>query len=96
MARKAFSKADVEEAYFGGGNGVLENVHEGEFEQDGKMQSQEVIFRERATGKFYQYWGSRSGSPFTDWYYSIEDEPNEIELVEVAKATKTIEYWKAV
>lgn len=47
---------------------------EGEYTQDYKYQSREVIIKNEATGKFYSVCQTRSGSPFTDWHYEdIED-----------------------
>lgn len=42
-------------------------VEEGEFEQDGKYQSAQLIFTDGS--KFYAGDVTRSGSPFSDWEY---------------------------
>lgn len=61
-----------------------------EWEQDSKSQSRFLIFE--FEGKTYKVWQSRSGSPFTDWYYDECDvDAYEVERVEVV--TKA---WKAV
>ncbi|WP_426101496.1 hypothetical protein [Pseudomonas sp. PSPC3-3] len=74
----------------------LEQVEEGEWTQDHKYQQCDFIVKHLATGKFYSFYVSRSGSYHTDWYYSYEDEG--AELHEVQKVTETItrEVWQAV
>ena len=78
------------------GSDYWEIVEEGDWTQDYKYQIQENVVKHIPTGKFYQYEISRSGSPFTDWYYSYEDELPE--LYEVEKKSRTIvqEYWGVV
>ena len=56
----------------------------------------EMVFEEVETGKNFLYGISRSGSPFTDWHYSWEDEPDEIECSEVKKVEVTTHKWKVV
>ena len=62
--------------------------------QDGKYQSCQIIFE--FNKKYYVIDLTRSGSPFTDWYYSYEDwEDNEDIIcpeVEEVQITKTI--WR--
>ena len=52
------------------GCGDWEIVEEGKWVQDYKYQHKESVVKHVPTGKYYQYEISRSGSPFTDWYYS--------------------------
>ena len=83
---------EIEEGY-----GDWEVVEEGEWTQDHKRQHKESIVKYVPTGKYYQYEISRSGSPFTDWYYSYEggDFPD---LTEVEKKERVITetYWSVV
>lgn len=70
--------------------GVYQIVDEGDWNQDYKYQHRYIVFKHK--DKLYQLLVSRSGSPFTDWYYSYEDQEYfdcpEVEAVEV----KTIVY----
>lgn len=80
------------------GSGDWEVIEDGDWVQDYKYQIRTSVVLHVPTGKYYQYEMSRSGSPFTDWYYSYEDGGELPELFEVVKATRTIteEYWKGV
>ena len=64
-------------------------VDGGDWVQDGKYQEQTNIVKDSLTGKFYRYSISRSGSPFTDWYYPHQDESQHY-LEEVTQQTRTI------
>ena len=79
------------------GSETWEVVEEGEWTQDYKYQHKESVVKHIPSGKFYKYEVSRSGSPFSDWYYSYEDGgfPS---LCEVFQEERTIiqKYWKAV
>lgn len=79
------------------GSDTWEVVDEGEWVQDYKYQTKESIVKHIPTGKYYQYELSRSGSPFTDWYYSYEDGVFP-ELYEVVQEERTIvqKFWKVV
>lgn len=70
---------------------TLKVVEEGEFEQDYKYQSAELIFTDGE--KFYSSSVTRSGSPFTDWYY---EDYGDAEVDEVVKKEVTITKWVAV
>lgn len=89
------NKGDTERLSWGD-HPDFELVEEGEWAQDHKTQGCDFVVKHTASGKFYSFWISRSGSYHTDWYYSYEDE--EAELCEVQKVTETItrEVWKAV
>ena len=80
-----------------GGDGDWEIVEEGEWTQDYKYQHKESVVKHVPTGKCYHYEISRSGSPFTDWYYSHED-GDFPDLVEVEKKERvtTETYWSVV
>lgn len=62
----------------------LENyreIEESEWTQDYKYQSNEVVFELTLTNgekRYVEMHMSRSGSPFTDWYYSV-DGVNEVD-----------------
>ena len=79
------------------GCGNWEVVEEGEWTQDHKYQHKESVVKHVPTGKYYHYEISRSGSPFTDWYYSYED-GDFPDLVEVEKKERVITetYWSVV
>ena len=65
--------------------------------QDHKYQHKESVVKHVPTGKYYSYGISRSGSPFTDWYYSYED-GDFPDLTEVEKKERVITetYWSVV
>lgn len=68
-----------------------EIVEEGDWQVDHKWQHAENIIKHIPTGKFYSYTVSRSGSPYSDYYYSYEDggvELTEVQLVEKVVTTK--------
>ena len=61
---------------------------EGDFEQDGKYQSAELIFTDGS--KFFRAYITRSGSPFTDWHY---DDYGDADIDEVEKREVTVTRW---
>ena len=67
----------------------FEQVESSDWEVDYKWQHCEVIVKQLSTGKFFSYPLSRSGSPYSDYYYSYED--GGVELTEVQKLKKVIE-----
>ena len=67
----------------------FEEVESSDWEVDCKWQYCEVIVKQISTGKFYSYPLSRSGSPYSDYYYSYEDAG--VTLTEVQKVKKVIE-----
>ena len=73
---------------FWGGLDGYELVLEGDWDVDYKYQHMTVIVKHLDTGKYYEYSISRSGSPFSEYWYSYEDEGTE--LFEVEQVTKTI------
>lgn len=74
----------------------FEEVESSDWEVDYKWQYCEVIVKQFSTGKFYSYPLGRSGSPYSDYYYSYED--GGVTLTEVQKVKKVIETeeWIAV
>ena len=89
------TQEQVNELFFEGDievDGVtLTTVEEGDFEQDYKFQSAELIFTDGE--KFYKSEVIRSGSPFTDWEYvdwGVAD------VYEVEKVEVTVEKWANV
>jgi hypothetical protein len=71
-------------------------IEQGKWEDDGKYSYREVILQFDEDKAFYIYWESRSGSYFSDYYYAIEDEQDEIELAEVEKKEKVTYEWVTV
>lgn len=72
----------------------FEIVEEDEWTQDHKHQLKDWIFKYE--GKFYQLTESRSGSPFTDWYYDSDDWGSQVEVEEVEPVEVKITKWKVV
>lgn len=62
----------------------FELVREGSWEQDYKYQLRDDVYKHKESGRFFMHIQSRSGSPFSDWYY---DDP---QVVEVVPETKTV------
>lgn len=50
----------------------FEKIYEGYMVSDGKYERCLIVFKD-TTGVTYAVRISRSGSPFTDWYYDFED-----------------------
>ena len=96
--KRTFAWEQVKEAYWEEGNDLLEQVYEGPWEQEGKQQWQEVIFKATDDGKFYAFYATRSGSPFTDWYYDQFEyrTSDEEELTEVSKVKQITYSWEPV
>lgn len=61
---------------------------EGDWGVDCKYQFITNIYHRESDGKYFSMLVSRSGSPFTDYYYSYEDSGSE--LVEVALVEKVV------
>jgi hypothetical protein len=70
-------------------------VDTGEWVSYGKFDTKTVVFEDNLTGKFYAMYGDRSGSYYTDYEYSINNN-KEVECVEVKRITRTIEDWEKV
>jgi hypothetical protein len=95
MPKRTFHKTEVEEACWEGKSTRLTRAHQGNWVSEGKYDYRDNILQTK-DGKFYSHVESRSGSYFTDYYYSWENEPDEIELTEVREVEKTIKVWEAV
>ena len=70
----------------------FEVIEEGEWLVDCKYQHQEIIFKYQ--GKHYLLEHSRSGSPFTDYYYCSDDWRGEMEVPECIQVTRSIKEWQ--
>ena len=92
--KKKFKKEDIIECLWEGESNDLKLVEEGDWIAEYKYECCDVIFKDLKTEKTFLYPASRSGSPFTDWYYSWEDEPEEIECSEVEKIEVVTYKWK--
>jgi hypothetical protein len=67
---------------------------EGEWISEGKYEIKDIIFSYIILeGKFYKLEIHRSGSPFTDWYYSYEDWNDVVECDEVTPKEVTVTHW---
>ena len=71
----------------------LEFVDETDWIQEYKHQHSSVIFK--FNEQYYKWEIARTGSPYTDWYYSYDDYELDTlaECSLTTKATKMIEYW---
>ena len=72
-------------------------VVEGDWTQDCKYQVLENIVQHIPTGKYYKFFNSRSGSPFTDWdyEYNYRNLPTLTEVVKEVKVVETV-FWNEV
>jgi len=81
---------------------ILENESSDELEyvecsswvDEGKWSYQDYIFKH--DGKFYEVNLQRSGSYYSDYYYSSEDWGDEVECPEVERVEVTNHIWKPV
>jgi hypothetical protein len=71
-------------------------VESSEWINEGKYIYRDVIFRGLDDNKFWCYGESRSGSYFSDYWYSWDTEGNEVVLTQVEKVEKVIEVWESV
>lgn len=69
---------------------------EGDWEVDCKYQHMTNIYFQESTGKYFSMDISRSGSPFTDWYYSYEDSGSELIEVKLVEKVTVVKSWEAV
>lgn len=75
------------------GNDVFELVIQGIWNDGGKIQSSQIIFKDVRDGKHYSFDLNRSGSYFSHYEYEVWDEPVEVELQE---KLITIKRWVEV
>ena len=83
----------VKDLFFEDYTDEFEVVEEGDWTQDYKSQLRTIVFK--YNGLLYSITVSRSGSPFTDWYYEWED-TDVFEAYRVEPVTKTITVYKVV
>lgn len=62
----------------------FERVLSGDWIDDYKYSCLQTVYKDKNTGKFYGIYNSRSGSYYSDYYYS-EAEVEEVKPVEVVK-----------
>lgn len=77
-----------------GDESPLEPVEESEWEDGGKYQHKEYIFKYE--GKFYTIDDCRSGSYYSDYYYESGDWEGEIECPEVEQVEKIVKEWQVI
>lgn len=83
----------AKELVFGDARENYKIVEETNWEHDSpKTEGKSVYFE--FENKFYVITNSRSGSPFTDWYYDSDDWYGEQEVDEVKRVEKTILVWE--
>lgn len=72
-------------------------IDNGDWVSDGKYEFQECVVQNKESGKYYQYQLQRSGSYYTDYWYSHQDDGG-VELNEVIpmEETVTVINWKMV
>lgn len=86
------NKDQLDDILYGGVDWCV--VEEGDWVQDYKYQRQTNIVKHLPTGDHYCYEISRSGSPFTYWYYSYEDgEYPHLFKVELKERTILVKEW---
>lgn len=69
---------------------------EGDWDVDNKYQHMTNIYFQEGTGKYFAMTVSRSGSPFTDWYYSFEDNGSELTEVKLVERKIITKSWEVV
>jgi hypothetical protein len=72
---------------------LYEVVEQGEWEDQGKFSTAEIIFKELATGKHFSFHIYRSGSYFSFYEFEVHDGAEEVEQIE---ETITIKKWVTV
>ena len=87
--------AQTEELYSEGGIEDFNIIERGSWDADDKIQTQTSILLQASTNKFFSFCVCRSGSPFTDWHYSWNDDEG-AEIYEVESIPTTTYEWKAV
>lgn len=74
---------------------AYEVIEDGDWIDDGKVSFKDVVFK--FEDKFYSYAFSRSGSYHTDYYYDVEDLPDEgDDVIEVEQQEVVVKKWIAV
>lgn len=71
-------------------------VEKGEWSQEGKYQNQSIVFKITGGTKCYMLSHSRSGSPFTDWNYDIQEDYHDGDCDEVEERDVIIKTWQTV
>lgn len=96
MSKIQLSQEEFRDLVCEEGGEDFEEIETSDWEVDYKWQHCEVIVKQLSTGKFFSYPLSRSGSPYSYYYYSYED--GGVELTEVQKVERTVvvKEWKAV
>lgn len=69
---------------------------EGDWDVDSKYQFMTNIYFQESTGKYFSVTISRSGSPFTDWYYSFEDSGDDLVEVKLVEKMTVVKSWEVV
>jgi len=73
------------------GRSPYEVVERGPWEDDGKYQNKSIILRDTTDGTFWRYWITRTGSYYSEYYYTYDTE-----IVHVEKEEVTVTRWKAL
>ena len=69
---------------------------EGDWDVDNKYQFITNIYFQESTGKYFSVTISRSGSPFTDWYYSFEDSGDKLVEVKLVEKVTVVKSWEPI
>lgn len=69
---------------------------EGDWDVDTKYQFITNIYFQESTGKYFSVTICRSGSPFTDWYYSFEDSGGKLVEVKLVEKVTVVKSWEEV
>jgi hypothetical protein len=71
----------------------FEVIERGDWVSEGKYECMMLIIRHKETLRYFRYPFLRSGSYFTEYYYTIDDESDEIELREVVMKEVVTTTW---
>jgi len=72
-----------------------EVIEDGDWVDDGKVSFKDVVFK--FEDKFYMYSFSRSGSYHTDYYYNVEDLPDDgDDVIEVKQREFVVKKWVSI
>lgn len=69
---------------------------EGDWDVDSKYQFITNIYFQESTSKYFSVTISRSGSSFTDWYYSFEDSGDDLVEVKLVEKVTVVKSWEPV
>jgi len=97
MANKVkLTQEELNDIVFEDGGEFFEIIEKSEWEDNGKWQHQDIIFKWKADGKIYSLAHGRSGSYYTDWYWEVQEGDHDGMVTEVRQVEKVVKTWEAV